>query len=93
MSLVGVSDVVTDWRGHMVSHNGCRLFGATDQHVAAMREPSLEVAGTLDDLLGLVDAIVDCTPKGMVDTQAIVVPETIDRSGRLGRAKTLREPD
>jgi glyceraldehyde-3-phosphate dehydrogenase (NAD(P)) len=63
MSLAGISDVVTDWRAHMVSRNGFRLFGATDQYAAAMREASLEVAGTLDDLLGVVDVIVDCTPK------------------------------
>jgi glyceraldehyde-3-phosphate dehydrogenase (NAD(P)) len=63
MLLTGVSDVVTDWRAHMVSRNGFRLFGATDQYAAAMREAGLEVAGTLDDLLGVVDVIVDCTPK------------------------------
>jgi glyceraldehyde-3-phosphate dehydrogenase (NAD(P)) len=63
MSLEGVSDVVTDWRAHMVGRKGLRLFGATDEHRKAMRDAGLEVAGTLDDLLGHVDVIVDCTPK------------------------------
>lgn len=63
MSLAGVSDVVTDWRAHMVKHNGFRLFGATDQYATAMREAGLEVAGTLEDLLSQVDVVVDCTPK------------------------------
>ena len=63
MSLAGVSDVVADWRAHIVTHNGFRLFGATDQHAKAMRDARLDVAGTLEDLLGLVDVIVDCTPK------------------------------
>jgi glyceraldehyde-3-phosphate dehydrogenase (NAD(P)) len=63
MSLAGVSDVVTDWRAHMVCRKGFRLFGAAEQHVTAMRDAGLEVAGTLEDLLGDVDIIVDCTPK------------------------------
>jgi glyceraldehyde-3-phosphate dehydrogenase (NAD(P)) len=63
LSLTGVSDVVTDWRAHMVLRNGFRLFGATREHVEAMGKASLDVAGTLDDLLGQVDVIVDCTPK------------------------------
>ena len=63
MVLTGVSDVVTDWRAHMVVRNGFRLFGATAEHVRSMREAGLEVTGTLDGLLGEVDVIVDCTPK------------------------------
>ena len=63
MALQGVSEVVTDWRGHMVTRSGFRLFGATEQHVAAMRDAGLDATGTLDDLLGRVDVVVDCTPK------------------------------
>jgi glyceraldehyde-3-phosphate dehydrogenase (NAD(P)) len=63
MSLEGVSDVVTNWRTRMVGQKGFRLFGAADQHATAMRDAGLEVAGTLDSLLGQVDVIVDCTPK------------------------------
>ena len=63
MSLQGVCDVVTDWRAHMVGEKGFRLFAAADQHLTAMRDAGLEVAGTLGDLLGHVDVIVDCTPK------------------------------
>jgi glyceraldehyde-3-phosphate dehydrogenase (NAD(P)) len=63
MSLEGVSDVVTDWRAHIVNDNGFRLFGATDQYATAMRRAGLDVSGTLEDVLGQVDVIVDCTPK------------------------------
>ena len=38
MSMAGVSDVVTDWRAHMVVRNGFRLFGATGEHATAMRD-------------------------------------------------------
>ena len=63
LTLVGVSDVVTDWRAYMVLRNGFRQFGATPEHADSMRGAGLEVAGTLDDLLGEVDVVVDCTPK------------------------------
>ena len=63
MSLAGVSDVVTDWRAHMVTRNGFSLFGAAAEHVGAMRTAGLDVTGTLDDLLGQADVVVDCTPK------------------------------
>jgi glyceraldehyde-3-phosphate dehydrogenase (NAD(P)) len=61
MSVTGVSDVVTDWRAHMISRSGFRLFGATHGAAQAMRDVGLEVAGTLDDLFGEVDVVVDCT--------------------------------
>jgi glyceraldehyde-3-phosphate dehydrogenase (NAD(P)) len=63
MSLTGVSDVVTDWRARAAVRNGVRLFGAADEHAKSMRAAGLDVAGTLDDLLGQADVVVDCTPK------------------------------
>ena len=63
MALTGVSDVVTDWRAHMVLQNGFWLFGATAESATAMRDAGLEITGILDDLLGQVDVVVDCTPK------------------------------
>lgn len=63
MTLAGVSDVVTDWRARSATRHHHRLFGATGEHANAMRTAGLEVAGTLDDLLGQADVVVDCTPK------------------------------
>ncbi|MDP3720378.1 MAG: type II glyceraldehyde-3-phosphate dehydrogenase [Acidobacteriota bacterium] len=63
MTLAGVSDVVTDWRARMAIRHHFRLFGATGEHANAMRAVGLGVAGTLDDLLGHADIVVDCTPK------------------------------
>jgi len=63
MSLAGVSDVVTDWRASTALRNGFRLFGATAAHAGAMRAAGLDVTGTLDELLGQADVVVDCTPK------------------------------
>jgi glyceraldehyde-3-phosphate dehydrogenase (NAD(P)) len=63
MSLAGVSDVVTDWRARVVPRNAFSLFGATTEHADAMRAAGLNVTGTLDELLGQADVVVDCTPK------------------------------
>jgi glyceraldehyde-3-phosphate dehydrogenase (NAD(P)) len=63
MELAGVSDIGTDWRPRMATHKGFRLYGAGAEHVQAMRDAGLNVAGTLDDLLGAADLVVDCTPK------------------------------
>jgi glyceraldehyde-3-phosphate dehydrogenase (NAD(P)) len=63
MSLAGVSDVVTDWRASTALRNGFRLFGATAEYAGAMRAAGLDVTGTLDELLGQADVVVDCTPK------------------------------
>jgi glyceraldehyde-3-phosphate dehydrogenase (NAD(P)) len=63
MSLVGVSDVISDWRARTVNRHGYPLFGATSDAASAMRSAGLTLAGTLDDLLGQADVIVDCTPK------------------------------
>ena len=63
MVLAGVSDVVTDWRARMVTRNGGLLFGATEEYASAMRAAGLAVTGTLEELLGQADVVVDCTPK------------------------------
>ena len=65
MSLAGVSDVVTDWRARLAIQSGYGLFGATAEHTGAMRAAGLTVTGTLDDLLGQADVVVDCTPKNI----------------------------
>lgn len=63
MRLVGVADVVADWRPRIAMQRGIPLFGATPEAAGAMRKAGLQVAGTLEDVLGQIDVIVDCTPK------------------------------
>jgi hypothetical protein len=38
MSLEGVSDVVTDWRAHIVAQKGFRLFGAPKNRTSPSRK-------------------------------------------------------
>lgn len=63
MELAGVADISVDWRPRMATQKGFRLYGATQEHAEAMGHAGLDVAGTLDDLLGASDLVVDCTPK------------------------------
>lgn len=65
MVLEGVADVAVDWRPKVAEDKGIRLFGAETPQVEAMSDAGLEPAGNLDDLLGRVDVIVDCGPKGV----------------------------
>lgn len=70
MALVGVSDVATDWRIRDLGEKGLMLFAAASEFVEPMKEAGLDVAGTLDELLGQIDLVVDCTPKKFGATNA-----------------------
>ena len=62
MEITGIADIETDWRMTMVTHKGFRLFASLQDRADTMQRAGLEIAGTLDDLLGDADVIVDCTP-------------------------------
>ena len=63
MEVAGVADVVADWRPRVALGRGMALYGATAESAEAMRGAGMKVAGTLEDLLGKADVVVDCTPK------------------------------
>lgn len=63
MELVGVADVVSDWRIKVAVEKGYPVFASTPEAGDAMRAAGIPVAGSLDDLLRQVDVIADATPK------------------------------
>jgi glyceraldehyde-3-phosphate dehydrogenase (NAD(P)) len=63
MALVGVSDVLSDYRIRVAVELGYPVYAATDGARRDMEEADIPVAGRLEDLLGQVDVVVDCTPK------------------------------
>lgn len=63
MVLVGVSDVSTDWRIRVLQDKRMPFFAGTAEALQAFGAAGIETAGRLEDLLGNVDVIVDCTPK------------------------------
>ena len=63
MTLVGVADVTTDWRTRVLQAKEIPLFAGTSEALKAFSAAGIPTAGGLDEMLGEVDVVVDCTPK------------------------------
>jgi glyceraldehyde-3-phosphate dehydrogenase (NAD(P)) len=63
MTLVGVADIASDWRTRVLQPKGIAFFAGTSEAREALRTAGLPSAGGLEDLLGAVDVVIDCTPK------------------------------
>ncbi|MEP6985251.1 MAG: type II glyceraldehyde-3-phosphate dehydrogenase, partial [Chloroflexota bacterium] len=63
MEVVGIADVVSDWRIKVAGEKGYPIFASTPDAAQEMRSVGIPVVGQLDDLLGRVDIIADATPK------------------------------
>ena len=63
MALVGVADVVSDYRIKVAVGRGYPVFASLDEKRGEMEAAGVPVAGMLDELLRGVDVVVDCTPK------------------------------
>ncbi|MCS7108616.1 MAG: type II glyceraldehyde-3-phosphate dehydrogenase [Sulfolobales archaeon] len=64
LKLVGISDVVADWRVKMAQAKGINVYASLPEKVDEMKKGGVQVHGTLENLLrdGDVDVVVDCTP-------------------------------
>lgn len=62
MELVGVADVVSDWRIKVAIEKGYPVFASTPEAIEGMRAAGIPLAGNLDDLLSGIDIIADATP-------------------------------
>lgn len=65
MTLIGVSDIAADYRTLAAVEHSIAVYAEAPERAEDMRRAGLPLAGTLDDLLGAVDIVVDCTPKGV----------------------------
>jgi glyceraldehyde-3-phosphate dehydrogenase (NAD(P)) len=63
MELVGVADVVSDWRIKVAVKKGYPVYASTPQAAADMRAGGIPVAGELDTLFSHIDIVADATPK------------------------------
>jgi len=68
MTLVGVADVVTDYRIKTAAILGFEVYAALPETADEMRRAGIPIAGTIDDLVRRVDVVVDCTPKKVSKT-------------------------
>ncbi len=65
MKLVGVSDVIGDYRVKLGQNKGFEIYASISEKLPDMKKAGVEVAGTLDELLREIDVIIDCTPAGL----------------------------
>jgi len=65
MELVGVSDIISDYRIKVAVGLDIPLYASLPEKESEMKNAGLPVAGVLKKLIGNVDVMVDCTPKGV----------------------------
>jgi glyceraldehyde-3-phosphate dehydrogenase (NAD(P)) len=63
MALVGVSKMSANFEAREALRKGYALYATTKDAVPKFEKSKIRVAGTLDDLLGQADLVVDCTPE------------------------------
>lgn len=63
MELVGVADVVSDWRIKVAVEKGYPVYASTPPAAESMRAAGIPVVGDLEELLGRIDVVADATPK------------------------------
>ena len=68
MEVMGVCDVITDWRIKIAVLKQYPLYASTSETFIAMKSAGLPVAGLLDDLIKKCDIICDATPKKIAST-------------------------
>lgn len=67
MTLVGISDVASDYRIKTAAAKGLALFASDPDAAKRMHAAGVGLQGELGDLLSEVDVVVDCTPKGVAE--------------------------
>ena len=65
IELVGISDIVSDYRVKTAAVLGLPIYASLHDKVEEMQAAGILVQGTLHDLIERVDVAVDCTPKGI----------------------------
>ncbi len=63
MELVGVADVVSDYRIRVAVERGYPVYTSVPERSGEMQAAGVPVAGTLQELLAQVEVVVDCAPK------------------------------
>ncbi|GBF20606.1 type II glyceraldehyde-3-phosphate dehydrogenase [Arenibacter sp. N53] len=65
MNLIGVCDVISDWRIQNAIRKEYDIYAATAEAEKEMKAASIPAKGNLQDLLKKTDLVVDCTPKNI----------------------------
>ena len=65
MKLIGVCDVISDWRIQNAVRKNYDIYAATSEAEKEMKTANIPFAGSMQELLKKVDLVVDCTPKNI----------------------------
>lgn len=65
MRLVGICDIISDWRIQNAVRKEYDIYAATLEADKEMKNAGITVKGSMQDLLKKVDLVVDCTPKSI----------------------------
>lgn len=65
MELIGISDVISDWRIKVAMIKNYPVYSFDDTFYKQMTDAGIEVKGTLDELIESADIVADCTPKNV----------------------------
>ncbi len=65
MKLVGICDVISDWRMQNAVRKGYNIYYATLEAEKTMKDAGISIKGGMTELLSKVDLVVDCTPKNI----------------------------
>jgi glyceraldehyde-3-phosphate dehydrogenase (NAD(P)) len=65
LKLVGVCDVISDWRIQNAVRKEYNIYAATPEAEKEMKIANIPLKGSMQELLKKVDLVVDCTPKNI----------------------------
>ncbi len=75
MNLVGICDVISDWRIQNAVRKNYPIYAATPEAEKTMKDAGISVTGDMQELLDKVDLIVDCTPKNIASQNVKIYKE------------------
>ena len=65
MELIGIADIVSDWRIKAAVKKNYPIFASVDDAANTMQKSGIPIQGKLNEIWGQIDVIADCTPKGI----------------------------
>jgi len=79
MEVVGVTKTRPTWEARMAIGKGYDLYCGVPENAENFKKAGIKLAGTIDDLMGKCDLIIDCAPKkfGAENKEKYYIPKGI----------------
>ena len=75
MKLLGVCDIISDWRIQNAVRKNYKIYAATQDAADRMKSEGISVKGHMQELLKKSDLVVDCTPKKVAAQNVAIYKE------------------